>query len=405
MSLYDELKARGFIYQVSDEELVKDAIDNKKIVFYLGIDPTASSMHIGHFYPIMLVRKLQQQGHQPIIIVGGATGMIGDPSGRSEMRKVLAKKNISDNLEAIKKSLSKFLSFEGDNKCIIVNNYDWMKDYSYINFMRDIGSKFNVNSMLATDAYKRRLEEGGLTFFEMGYMLMQAYDFIHLKEKYNCVLEIGGSDQWANMVAGMDLYRKINPDSKDSLMVLTCPLLMNYKGEKMGKTAEGALWISEEKLSPYEFYQLLINFDDQDVKKMLLLFTQITVEEIEKLINSDIRIAKERMAYEITKLIHGEEKADLARKTSQEVFKSKNFANLDELKMDKKELLNINILDLLVKTNLVPSKSEGRRLVTQNGIRVNNELVDLTKNISEEDLNENSLIIQKGKKIHLKIVV
>lgn len=390
---FDELKKRGFIDTLNDEDLARRKIDEEKITFYLGIDPTANSMHIGHFFPLVLVKKLQEMGHKPIILVGGATAQIGDPSGRGTMRNLLSSEVVEKNKEALKKMLEKYLDFEGDNKAIIVDNYEWMCNFSYIDFMRYVGTHFNVSSMLKTDIYKKRLEEGGLTFFEMGYVLMQSYDFHYLKENYDCVMQIGGTDQWVNILSGTTLHKKITGKDEE-LIALTVPLLTTADGLKMGKTAGNALWIDEEKVSPYEFYQAFINMDDRDVEKLLKLFSDYPLDEISEMVNDDIQRAKEKMAYSVCKLVHGKEKADEALKVSKEVFEDKDFSNLEEFKTN----FPVNILELLTESNICKSRGEARRLIEQKGIRVDGETIDsFNFNLEKES------VLQKGKKIYLKI--
>ncbi len=398
--MFNELKERGYVYQSTNEDRVRDMIDNNKITFYLGIDPTADSLHIGHFFALTLVRRLQKMGHKPIILIGGATALIGDPSGRSDLRKTLTKEQVEHNKNEVKDLVKRFVSFDGDNPALIVDNYDWMND-NYIDFMRKVGVHFNVNRMLATDAYKKRLEEGGLTFLEMGYMLMQSYDFVHLSDKFNCVLQVGGSDQWANMVSGVDLARKIdNLDSRKDreLQALTCPLLVKADGEKMGKTASGTLWITRDKTTVYDFYQMFINAYDEDVERLLCFFSDYRVDEIKKIVDEDIIKAKRIMAYEVTKLVHGKASADEVEKTSKEIFSGSSSLNMPSLTLNE---ININILDLLVKSNLASSKSEAKRLVEQGGITINgNKIEDINHVIIEKEI-----VVQKGKKTYLKVIL
>ncbi len=398
--MFEELKERGYIYQATNEESVKNMINNKKITFYLGIDPTADSLHIGHFFALTLVRRLQKMGHHPIILIGGATALIGDPSGRSDMRKSLSIEQVEHNKKEVMELVKRFVDMGGDNPCKIVDNSTWMKE-SYIEFMRKVGIHFNVNRMLSTDSYKKRLEEGGLTFLEMGYMLMQAYDFVHLSESDNCILQVGGSDQWANMVAGTELARKMNnSEGKDSkgLEAVTCPLLVKADGEKMGKSASGTLWISREKTTVYDFYQMFINSFDEDVERLLSFFSDYSVSDIKKMCKEDIINAKRVMAYEVTKLVHGKEEALNVEQTSKEIFEGNNSNNMPSINVEGK---NINILDLLVMTNLVPSKSEARRLVEQGGVTLDKEkIIDPNYIVTKEEV-----IIQKGKKVYLKVIL
>ena len=394
---YDILKNRGYIYQATDENKIKELLNSKPTTFYLGIDPTADSLHIGHFFALTMVRRLQQKGHHPIIVIGGATALVGDPTGKKDMRKMLSKEDVLHNKTEVKELVSKFVDMEGPNKAIILDNSDWINNESYIDFMRKVGIHFNVNKMLSTECYKNRLEEGGLTFLEMGYMLMQAYDFVYLKEKYNCTLEIGGSDQWANMVAGTDLYRKMYP-SNDGIYALTCPLLVKADGEKMGKTASGTLWISRDKTTVYDFYQMFINSYDEDTSRLLSFFSDYSVEEIKDMCERDIINAKKVMAYEVTKLVHGKEEADKVKAMSEKIFNGSEYP-IDMPTYEIKDK-SINILDLLVITKLTSSKSEARRLVEQDGISINNSKVEDTNMIVTID---NEIVIQKGKKVFLKV--
>ena len=303
-NILDILNSRGYIEQITDEEKLRKMLDGENVPFYIGIDPTADSLHVGHFVSLMVASYMQQSGHRPIILMGGGTAMIGDPSGKTDMRKMMTKETIAHNVECLKKQASKFVSFEGENAAIIVNNADWLCDLKYLDFMREIGSLFTVNRMLAADCYKTRLANGGLTFFEMGYMLMQSYDFLHLYNEYGCKLEIGGNDQWSNIIGGVDLVRKLGHDDSFGL---TFRLLTTKEGKKMGKTEKGALWLDETKTSPYEFYQYWRNVDDKDVKTVLCMLTFLQMEEVNRLTDVEgeaINEAKKVAAYEITKLIH-----------------------------------------------------------------------------------------------------
>ena len=406
--VFEMLKERGYIYQATDEDKIKEMLNGKPQTFYLGIDPTADSLHIGHFFALTMVRRLQKMGHHPIVLIGGATALIGDPTGKQDMRKMLTKEQVEYNKNEVKELVKHFVDVEGDNPAIIVDNSDWINKESYIDFMRNIGIHFNVNKMLAADCYKKRLEQGGLTFLEMGYMLMQAYDFVYLNENKNCTIQIGGSDQWANMVAGVELARKMDfaEGKKDrELQTVTCPLLVKADGEKMGKTASGTLWVSRDKTTVYDFYQMFINSYDEDVERLLAFFSDFEMDEIRKMCKEDIRNAKKVMAYEVTKLVHGKEEADKVRKASEEIFSNQGASdNMPTFKLSKKDL-DINILDLLVKSELVSSKSEARRLVEQNGISLNQEKVtDVNLLVTKKDLNEDSLVLQKGKKVFLKVI-
>lgn len=406
--LFDILKERGYIKDLTHEQEIINLLNGEPFTFYLGIDPTADSLHIGHFFALTMFRWLQDFGHKGIVLVGGATALIGDPTGKSDMRKMLSKEEVAHNKAEVKELVKRFVKTDGDNPAIIVDNADWISDKNYIDFMRDIGVHFNVNNMLQADCYKKRLENGGLTFLEMGYMLMQAFDFVHLNKEFDCKLQIGGSDQWGNIIAGVDLSRKIGfSEGKkiDPLFGLVCPLLIKADGEKMGKTATGTLWVSRDKTSTFEFFQAWMNSFDEDVERSLSFFTRMEIEDIKELCQKDIREAKKLLAFEVTKLVHGEEEAIKARKTAEELFSNKGISdNMPTITLPK-EKLDINIVDLLVETNLVTSKSEARRLIEQNGISINqikvNSLNDL---ITKESLNDNFIIIQKGKKVFLKVI-
>ena len=402
---FDILKERGYVYQATNEGKIKELLNSTEPqTFYLGIDPTADSLHIGHFFALTMVRRLQKMGHHPIIVIGGATALIGDPTGKKDMRKMLTKEQVAHNKAEVKELVKRFVEVEGDNPALILDNAEWINPESYVDFMRNIGVHFNVNKMLATDCYKNRLEQGGLTFLEMGYMLMQAYDFVYLNEKYGCTLEIGGSDQWANMVAGVDLARKMDfMDEKEDrgLQALTCPLLVKADGEKMGKTASGTLWVSREKTTVYDFYQMFINSFDEDVERLLSFFSDFEIEDIKKMCKEDIRNAKKIMAFEVTKLVHGEEEALKVKKASEEIFSNKgNSDNTETIEISKDVIAQgINVIEILMLSNLFESKSEARRLIQQNGIKINGEKVtDINMIIDSGQLDNNTLLIQKGKK-------
>ena len=407
---FDILKERGYVYQATNEGKIKELLNSTEPqTFYLGIDPTADSLHIGHFFALTMVRRLQKMGHHPIIVIGGATALIGDPTGKKDMRKMLTKEQVAHNKAEVKELVKRFVEVEGDNPALILDNSEWINPESYVDFMRNIGVHFNVNKMLATDCYKNRLEQGGLTFLEMGYMLMQAYDFVYLNEKYGCTLEIGGSDQWANMVAGVDLARKMdfmNGKEDRELQALTCPLLVKADGEKMGKTASGTLWVSREKTTVYDFYQMFINSFDEDVERLLSFFSDFELEDIKRMCKEDIRNAKKIMAFEVTKLVHGEEEALKVKKASEEIFSNKgNSDNTETIKISKDVIAQgINVIEILMLSNLFESKSEARRLIQQNGIKINGEKVtDIHMMIGSEQLDNNTLLIQKGKKTFKKI--
>ncbi len=405
-SIYDVLKERDLIKQITYENEFKELMSKEKTHVYLGIDPTADSIHIGHFIPLMMMSYFQKCGHTPIILIGGGTAFIGDPSGKTDMRKMLTNEEISHNVDNIIKQVSKFISFEGENAAIIVNNGDWILDLNYMNFIRTYGIYFNVNRMLDAECFKQRMEKG-LTFFELNYMLMQSYDFLHLFETFGCKVEIGGDDQWSNMLAGVDLIRKIH---KNGSFCVTCPLLLNAEGKKMGKTVSGALWLDAKKTSPYEFYQYWRNIQDNEVYDVLRMLTFLPMDGVKRLSSLEgeaINNAKKIAAYEITKLIHGKEAADEAKKTSEELFENSNSAeNMPNANIQKSDFNDnsINIIDLLVKIDLLPSKSQARTLVEQGGISINDiKITDTKHNLTIDDFTNNGIIIKKGKKVFIKV--
>lgn len=405
--LFSILKERGYVKDLTHEKEIIDLVNGGPMTFYLGIDPTADSLHIGHFFALTLFRWLQDFGHHGIILIGGATALIGDPTGKSDMRKMLTKEEVKHNKEEVKELVKRFVKTDGENPAIIVDNADWICDKTYVDFMRDIGVHFNVNNMLSAECYKKRLEQGGLTFLEMGYMLMQAFDFVHLNKEFNCKLQIGGSDQWANILAGADLSRKIGfSEGKqiDPLFGWTCPLLIKADGEKMGKTASGTLWVSREKTTVFDFFQAWMNSFDEDVPRSLAFFTRLDMAVIDKICKEDIREAKKLLAFEVTKLVHGEEEALKAKETSEELFSNKGISDNMPTKTIKESELNVNVLNLLVNMELVSSKSEGRRLMEQNGISINQEKeTNVDRTITKDDFNDGFIIVQKGKKVFLKI--
>lgn len=406
MGLYETLKDRNLLYQTTDEALLKDMLDNKKIALYCGTDPTADSMHIGHCVPCTILRRFQQAGHKVIVLVGGATAAIGDPSGKTDMRPMLSKEQLEKNIEGIKRAYSHFLDFDGENPAIIVNNADWFKGYDYVDFMRNIGVHFNVNKMITNEIYAKRIAEGGLTFFEMGYMLMQAYDFLHLNEAYGCSLEWGGADQWGNIVAGTELGRKMNfIDGKNRVMVgATNPLLLTPEGKKMGKTEKGAIWIDKDKISAYDFYQGVYQTPDACVEMMFALFTDIPMKEVRSIIKTDIVASKKRLAFEITKFIRGEADAIEAENMSKNLFASNsiNKDNAPTIELDIAES-TIGVLDLLLNAKFVTSKGEARRLIEQKGLSMDGETItDPFMQIAKEDLIDGKLF-KKGKKNYLLI--
>ncbi len=403
---FEHLEKRGFVFQATHLEETKKLLNQKPITFYIGIDPTADDLHIGHFFGLQMARILQDCGHRCIVLVGGATALIGDPTNKTDMRKMLTKEEVARNAKEISGIIKRFVRVDGENPAIVVDNADWLKPISYIDFLRDVGVHFNVNEMLSKDLYKSRLDKGGLTFMEMGYMLMQSYDFVHLNDKFGCVLQIGGSDQWGNICGGVELSRKINfkdGKARPLMMGLTCPLLTNANGIKMGKTEKGTLWVSRNKTSAYDFFQHFINCLDADVERLLRFFTKINVEEIEKMCKEDIVKAKQVMAYEVTKLVHGEEEANKAKLASKSLFEGNGSIDAPTVEFDCNEN-SINVVDLILASGIANSKSQIRQLIAQNGITVNRETItsedkfDLTKN--------KEFLIKKGKKtfVNLKII-
>ena len=396
-NVYDILEERGYIEQVTHDGL-REWFDKEKVSFYIGFDPTADSLHIGHFVSAMVASHMQKAGHKPIILIGGGTGMIGDPSGRSDLRTMMTRETVEHNVECFKKQLSKFVSFEGENAAIIVNNADWLLNLNYIEFLREIGVYFSVNKMLTADCYKRRMETG-LTFFEFNYMLMQAYDFLVLYKKYNCSLEIGGNDQWSNILAGADLIRR---KEQATAFGMTFKLLLTSEGTKMGKTAKGALWLDPNKTSPYEFYQYFRNVADADVKNTMCLLTYLPIEKINELCDVEgekINEAKKVLAFEITKIVHGEEEAMKAQSAAEALFGG--GGDIDSMPSTKIDSLPISITDLLVQTKLVPSKGQARTLIEQGGIAINDEKITDT-NYMINDIDD-YIVIKKGKKTFHKV--
>ena len=401
MNILDTLKERGYIEQVTDEEKLKELFEKEKCVpFYIGFDPTADSLHVGHFVSMMVASYMQKAGHKPIILVGGGTATIGDPSGKTDMRRMMSREEINHNVECCKKQLEKFVSFEGENAAIVVNNADWLLNLKFVDFMRDIGSLFSVNKMLAADCYKNRME-AGLTFFEMGYMLMQSYDFLHLYNEYGCKLEMGGNDQWSNIIGGVNLIRKVGHDDSFGL---TFKLLTTKEGKKMGKTEKGALWLDAEKTSPYEFYQYWRNIGDSEVETVLKMLTFLPLEEIEKLTyveGEKMNEAKKVAAYEITKLVHGEKEAKKAMEASNALFEGKgNTENMPTVQVDA----DISVVEAIVMAGFANSKGQAKTLIAQGGITLNEEkITDATLKISI-DLLKNGVILRKGKKSYCKLL-
>ena len=401
-NVFDILESRGYIEQLTHPKEIKELLGgNESVPFYIGIDPTADSLHVGHFVSLMVASHMQKAGHKPIILVGGGTATIGDPSGKTDMRKMLSREDINKNVEGIKKQIEKFVSFEGDNGAIIVNNADWLLDLKFIDFVREIGSLFSVNKMLAAECYKQRLETG-LTFFEMSYMLMQSYDFLYLYNNYGCKLEMGGNDQWSNIIGGVDLIRKIG---KDDSFGLTFKLLTTKEGKKMEKKEKGALWLDPIKTSPYEFYQYWRNIEDSSVENVLKMLTFLPIDKIEELSSlkdEKINEAKKIAAFEITKLVHGEEEAKKAGEASNALFGG--LGNLDNMPTTKIENTNISILDAIITCGIAPSKGQARTLISQGGISLNDEkATDVNYVLSDSDFKDGYAIIKKGKKVFHKL--
>lgn len=399
-NIMDVLRERGFIKQVVREEDLYKLLGSESVPFYIGFDPTADSLHVGHFMQLMVMSYMQKAGHKPIVLIGGGTGKIGDPSGRSDMRQMMTDETIKHNCECFKQQMSKFFSFEGENAAIMVNNADWLDNLNYIQFIRNIGVHFSVNQMLTAECFKTRMEKG-LSFLEFNYMLMQAYDFLHLFETYGCKLECGGDDQWSNILAGADLIRR---KKGQDAYAMTFQLLTTSEGKKMGKTQKGAVWLDEKKTSPYEFYQYWRNTADADVEKCMKLLTYMPLEEIEELCaHKDERInqAKMRLAYELTKIVHGEEKAELAQKQALAAFggDSDNMPS----KTIKSDL--VNILDIMVAVGACKSKSEARNLIAGGGVKIDEEKIDdIAYNIGDSQ-KANGFVLHKGKKMHVKVTV
>ena len=403
MTCYEELVRRGLIAQVTDEKEISNMIDNGKAVFYIGFDPTADSLHVGHFMALCLMKRLQMAGNKPIALIGGGTGMIGDPSGKTDMRKMLTKETIEHNVACFKKQMSRFIDF-ADDKAIIVNNADWLLDLNYVDVLREVGACFSVNKMLTFECYKQRMERG-LTFLEFNYMIMQSYDFYMLFQKYGCNMQFGGDDQWANMLGGTELIRKkLGKDAH----AMTITLLLNSEGKKMGKTEKGAVWLDPEKTSPYDFYQYWRNVGDADVIKCLKMLTFVPIEQIEEMEKTmqgaELNKAKELLAFELTKLVHGEDEAKKADDAAKAIFAKGGVSDdMPTTEIDEGELEDgkMGILTLLVKCGLCPSNGEARRLVTQGGVSVNDE--KLTDPKAMVDLSD-AVIIKKGKKVFHKAV-
>ena len=407
MGVYEELIARGLIAQVTDEEEIRELVNTGKAVFYIGFDPTADSLHVGHFMALCLMKRLQMAGNKPIALLGGGTGMIGDPSGRTDMRQMLTKEQIQHNVECFKKQMSRFIDFS-DGKALMVDNAEWLLDLNYVELLREVGACFSVNRMLAAECYKQRMERG-LSFLEFNYMIMQSYDFYALYQRYGCNMQFGGDDQWSNMLGGTELIRrKLGKDA----YAMTINLLLNSEGKKMGKTQSGAVWLDAEKTSPYDFYQYWRNIDDADVVKCLKMLTFLPLDEIEelsKLEGSEINKAKEILAHELTEMIHGKKEADKAQEAARALFGSKqNTDNMPSTELEDSDFGDdgIGVLDLLSKCGLIPSKKEGRRLIEQGGVSLDDEKVtEVTARVTKEAFEKGFVVIKKGKKVFHKAIL
>ena len=397
MKIYDELKARGLIAQVTDEEEIRELINNGKATFYIGFDPTADSLHVGHFMALCLMKRLQMAGNKPVVLIGGGTGYIGDPSGRTDMRSMMTPEIIRHNCECFKKQMERFIEF-GEDKAIMVNNADWLLNLNYIELLREVGACFSVNNMLRAECYKQRMEKG-LSFLEFNYMIMQSYDFYYLFRHYGCNMQFGGDDQWSNMLGGTELIRK--KLGKDAY-AMTITLLLNSEGKKMGKTQKGAVWLDPEKTSPYEFFQYWRNVDDNDVLKCIRMLTFLPLEEIDKMDSwqgSELNKAKEILAYELTKLVHGEEEADKALSAARAVFAGSGTS--DNMPTFEFESDSVSLLDAMVSAKLAPSKAEAKRLIQQGGVSLNDEKVSDINTVI--DLTSGA-VLKKGKKQIVKLV-
>ena len=403
-NVFDTLMERGYIKQTTHEDEIRELLGKESVTFYIGFDPTADSLHVGHFLQVMVMTHMQRAGHRPIFLIGGGTTMVGDPSGKTDMRKMLTQEEIEHNGECFKRQVSNILDFSKD-QAIMINNADWLMNLEYIPFLREVGKHFSVNRMLTAECYKARLEKG-LSFLEFNYMIMQAYDFLQLHERYGCKLQLGGDDQWSNIIAGTDLIRRVKAEPAFGM---TFTLLTTSEGKKMGKTESGAIWLDSEKTSPYDFYQYWRNVDDDDVEKCLLLLTFLPIEEVRRLgalEGAEINKAKEILAFEVTKLIHGEEEAHKAAEGAKALFgKGNNDENIPFTEISKSEFAEgMEILTLLDKIKIVPSKSEGRRLIKQNGLSIEGKKVeDIKLIIRVEDFKDERLLIKKGKKMYHQV--
>ena len=406
MEIYEELVARGLIAQVTDEQEIRELVNNGKAVFYIGFDPTADSLHVGHFMALCLMKRLQMTGNKPIALIGGGTAMIGDPSGRTDMRQMMTKETIQHNCDCFKKQMSRFIDFS-DGKALMVNNADWLLDLNYVELLREVGACFSVNNMLRAECYKQRMEKG-LSFLEFNYMIMQSYDFYSLFQKYGCNMQFGGDDQWSNMLGGTELIRK--KLGKDAF-AMTITLLLNSEGKKMGKTQKGAVWLDLEKTSPYEFYQYWRNVDDADVLKCIRMLTFLPLDEIEKMESwqgSELNRAKEILAFELTKLVHGEAEAEKAQATAKALFAGAADAdNMPSTVLAKADFdAGVQLLDVMVQAGLIKSKGEGRRLIQQGGVSLNDaKVTDPMLVLSAADFEKGYAVVKKGKKVFHKITV
>ncbi|AJH01682.1 tyrosine--tRNA ligase [Clostridium beijerinckii] len=403
-NVLDELLERGYIKQFTHEEETRKLLENEKITFYIGFDPTADSLHVGHFIAMMFMAHMQRAGHRPIALIGGGTAMVGDPSGKTDMRKMLTKEDIQHNVDSIKKQMERFIDFS-DGKAILANNADWLLNLNYVDFLREVGVHFSVNRMLTAECFKQRLEKG-LSFLEFNYMLMQGYDFYELNQKYNCKMQLGGDDQWSNMIAGVELVRR---KAQGEAMAMTCTLLTNSQGQKMGKTVGGALWLDPAKTSPYDFYQYWRNVDDADVEKCLALLTFLPMDEVRRLgalEGAEINGAKKVLAYEITKLVHGEEEAKKAEEAATALFAGgADMSNVPTVTIAKEEI-GLPILEVMASTKIIPSKKEGRRLIEQGGLSINGVKVEeVNRILTEEDFQDGAVLIKRGKKNYNKIEI
>ena len=407
MEIYEELKARGLIAQVTNEDEIRELVNAGKATFYIGFDPTADSLHVGHFMALCLMKRLQMAGNKPVVLIGGGTGYVGDPSGRTDMRSMMTPETIQHNCDCFKKQMERFIEF-GPDKAIMVNNADWLLKLNYIDLLRDVGACFSVNNMLRAECYKQRMEKG-LSFLEFNYMIMQSYDFYHLFKHYGCNMQFGGDDQWSNMLGGTELIRK--KLGKDAY-AMTITLLLNSEGKKMGKTQSGAVWLDPNKTSPFEFYQYWRNVADADVLKCIRMLTFLPLEEIDKMNKwegSQLNTAKEILAFELTKLVHGEEEANKAQQTARALFSgSGNLDNMPSYTLSKDDLTDgkIAVNDILFKAGMTKSKGEGRRLIEQGGVSVNDKKVaSAVETVCADDFSDGSIIVKKGKKVFYKIIL